>query len=557
MSKEKDFLTDDEMAALESSSEPRSSGEPKDFISDDEMSILEAKSADAPGIIETFGRSLLNAATMNYGPEILAATDIDPSKAYGTKLREQVDRQDAGEMENPASSTMGTAAGIGASMLTGAPAAGIAKKGAQAIAKIGPEAAKKIAPFISEVLVNMGMNFAQNPGHDTTGDADEIALRADQATSPLSVATSVAGPTVGKILEKAVDPIEQGISALGFRKGDIKNMMTRSDGSTLSETNVVNEAKKMKILRPATTLEGIHERAMAKKEEVGRKIGAIMSSNSDLLNDWYTNLPATTRQMFDRHMVSITPGSPQGSAAIRNAVSDVVSPYGSRGEAAAKEAMSVIEASTQGGKGDLEDLWKLKGRLGKLVYGETNAISKSGAPTLQKEAYEAALRKVDEMIDAHISLLENGLLSSIHSQGVSAYNRVKFKGLSQQYADLKKQYSIADSVEKSTLDRIAAERGRSFTVRDLLPSTSVPAALSSAGTAIKTMNRAPLIQPAIIGATRPPILYGGFPEHETQEVHPMDLGMMESEISREDLPPSEKAKRLNLLRKYGRVYVGP
>lgn len=544
----KDFLTDAEMAELEKNSGP------PEFISDEDMARLEAESN--PGAIETFLRSAGGAATLNYLPEILAATDLTPGKAYGTKLKEQVERTEAGELENPTAATLGTVAGIGGTIAAGGPVASGAKKAAESIAKYGPKAAEKIAPFMSEVLVNMGLNFAQNPSHELEKDADKMGQRIEQATSPLALATSVGGPAVGKIAEKAIDPINQAISALGFKKADIKNMMERGSESVLGEESLVREAKKMKILRPITTLDGIHERAAAKAEEAGRKIGKIMGENTEMMNQWYSSLEGQHRQMFEGYMKGNSIANMEGLASVRNRIMDEMAPFGSRGERAANEAMSVVEAAMSRGGGDLEDMWKLKSRLGKLVYGESQAVAKAGASSLQKEAYQAALVRINEMIDKNIEILENGLLSAVHSRGVPVYDKVQFKNLSKKYQDLKKQYSVARAIETSTLDKIAAERARSFSARDLLPSTSVPAALSYAGDVTRKVNKVPILQPSLIGMNRPEMSYGGFMESQTMPIDLMDLPIHEMEISKQELKPSEKAKRLNLLRKYQRIYVG-
>jgi hypothetical protein len=528
-----------------------------------ELKALEGQEADQnpPGPLETFAREAFDTATMNYGPEILAATDIDPTKSYQEKLKGQVERGRKGEAENPIASLLGTGAG-----LVGPGGAGMAAtKGAtKAIkaAKSAPNAIKAAAPVISEILVNLGMNFGQNPGHDVTGDGGDLNARIDQATDPLAVAASVAGPVAGKVLEKTLDPIEQGVKALGFRKGDVRNMLQRSEGSTLSEGNVVNEAKRMKILKPMSSIEDIRDRASEKSREVGQKIRAIMTQNSEMMNEWYSSLPVQTRRMFDAAISGSTTGSLEGLAKVRNAIMDEMGPYGEVGATAAKRAMSVVEASSGGGKGDLEDLWNLKGRLQKLVYGENEAISKMGGSTLQKEAYEAAMRKVDEMIDTNIGILENGILSSVHATGVHATDKIKFRGLREQYEKLKKEYAVARSIEKSATDRMAADIASRQSVglrwsdlgKLVIPSASTG---SSMGTAVKRLNRAPLLTPAMIGSNQPQFLYGGYKDSQTQVIDPMQIPAAESELMMLDLPPSEKAKRLNLLRKYGRVYVGP
>jgi len=543
-------MTDDEIMKELADSEKDPSTMTDDEL-ESELKSLEASEVP-PGPVETFFRSAGSAATLNYLPEILAATDITPGKAYGTKLKEQVERTELGEIENPTASTIGTVAGIGTGIATGAPLAAGAKK----LAQYAPRAAKSIAPFMSEVLMNMGLNLAQNPSHDVTGDADKTEQRIDQVTNPLALATAVGGPVVGKIAEKAIDPISQAISALGFKKSDIKNMMERGSSATLSEKNMVKEAKRMKILRPITTLDGIHERASLKAEQAGKKIGKLMAENTELMNEWYSSLDSNTRGIFEQYMRGNSIANMEGLAVIRNTIMDEMSSYGQRGEKAAKEAMSVVEAAMSRGGGDLEDMWALKGRLSKLVYGESQAVAKSGASTLQKEAYQAALGKVNDMIDKNIQLLEHGLLSAVHSKNVPVVSKYRFKGISKKYEELKRQYSVARAIENSTLDKIASERARSFSIKDVLPSTSVPAALSYAGDVAQQVNKVPFIQQSIIGVTRPEMTYGGFPESQTMPVDLTEMPLREMEILQEEIEPSKKAKRLNLLRKYQRIYVG-
>lgn len=546
MSEAKDFLTDEEMTEAEKNSAP-AQAEGKDFISDEEMSEIE--DLNVPGPVETLARRALNAATLNYGPEILAATDIDPTKGYQQKLKEQVEREDLGAMENPTAATLGTFGGIAGSMMAGAPVAKVAKKGAEVAAKFGPDVAKKVAPFVSEVLVNMGMNFAQNPGHDATGDSNETDLRVEQATSPLAVATSVAGPAVGKALEAATDPVKNAVNAIGLDAKDLRQTLRNErTGSPATREGLVKSAREMGILnKTLSTTEGIYERAAQKVDEAGRKIADIVRNSSEDVNQWYERQPLARRKAFDSSRLNF---DDRDIARIRNDLRELYKGYGPRGEQSLKRMDKLLESWAAGGGPDLEDLWGLQAKLDDLIRDSGavagNVRGRGGNESLETKGYAYLKDLINKAVNAELEFYEKGL----RGNALDAYKQAR------------REYSVAKSILTASERKLAREGSSQAGpivggIKELMSGTPTQTARDLIGRGVRTMNRAPLVQPSIIGLRPPSFVYGGYRAEETLEVTPMEAQIHEAEIQREEIPPSEKARRLNLLRKYGRVYVGP
>jgi hypothetical protein len=260
----KDFLSDDEMAALEGA------GQAKDFLTDEEMAALESPSQEpAPlpgqgGAAQTALESFGDTATLGYLPQLQAMAEKPMAKVmdlvtgndvaehlpdYVDRRDENIARQEAQSKAHPYASAAGTLAGVGVSAaLPGMGAAKLAK-GASLATKIGTGAAQGAAT-----------GALYNPG-DEKGVQDTFQVGKRAGNAALGAATgglmAGAGAGVSRLAEKhrMIDRVKDSAGLSKSVKSEIDSALNK-----VTEKQVAPKADKLKELLQGKSVEVNPER---------------------------------------------------------------------------------------------------------------------------------------------------------------------------------------------------------------------------------------------------------------------------------------------------------
>jgi len=292
-----DFLTDEQMAGLESSegflSRESPQTAPAGFISDEDMTRLDSVSgqdsapASAMGPLQTGLETAVDTAGLGYLPHLQAFLERfgpDPSGGVDDQLRsegfkisqpqdsyvalrdENISRQAAGRRANPNAATAGTIAGIGGGMLI---PMGAAARGATLGAKA-----------ISAGKIGALMGGLANPG-DVKGEMTAMpAERLQNALMGMGIgaasAPAVRGLEIGfnkmsgALSKRAA---EKAVKALGPKKSELEKLMKTGQEQALGRMLLDDGA-----IPVLGTPGRITNRVNSIKKKAGEEIGSIIDS---------------------------------------------------------------------------------------------------------------------------------------------------------------------------------------------------------------------------------------------------------------------------------------
>lgn len=532
----KKFLSDKEMADLEAK-------QPKPIISDEEMAALESAQGKDEGSFLTAVDRASDVMTGGYLPQIEAGLEqlIPGSKPYTQRRDELIKTLKKSQESNPIASAVGTGAGVIGSMLA-LPGMGAAKA-ATTLPKLAGQALKSVG-------IGAGMVAAQNPG-DVEGVVDPLQLEerginlVDTASTPMGKAMLAAPalvPMLGYGAQKLAGRIpvaeKMAYMATGPTSGQVKG-----DLSTSPEAAEKIQELGQYVLDKGYVPGGVDDiyfRSKEKLKEYGKQIGEIyhstkpkvelfLSSNIGKVSDYFDNtfdLNKSNEMLQDISKgLSGSPNRPQVISKIENYLSDIANDFGDQ----------FGSFSTP----DLEQLHKLKTRLGQSIsWSKTN----DEIPEIQ-EAYKYILKRVNGAIDNELNL---------YDKAVGGQASAKMR-------QLNRDYHLTDKINQNSLGKASSEMsGRapignqiSNAVSDVFYSRSAQALNN-----MKNINSKTYSPMGLIGAQHE-TEFSGYPATMTMPIQREEYGMVKSGLEQNpDLSIIERAKRLNLLNKYGRVYLG-
>ena len=567
--KMKDFLTDSEMKDLEAKNHP-------DFISDEDMAKLQPEEDVKPiepyDPVETGLRAAINSAMAGYFPQAEAGvrTGSLSSPEY-TKMRDElIQRQDISSVENPLSYGAGSIAGIFAP-------AGAIGKGVGAAFKGAPLAARALGAGAAG-LAEMAM---QNPG-DVPGEVNPLQLedRAQMiADHPILSTVAAAAPMVGPIAQnfkKGDIAAEAAINALSPKKKLSRELIRSGEGGRVDELG--NYALDNKVVGGLNNYEKMYQKASQLQEAAGREIHSINQRSNNFIENYMVQNAGKPLSGVKEYLTkTFTPANYKNEI-----LSDIDRQleYLPAKDAALKKASDYLDAIWSKGTPDIEQLQKIRTALGQSVkdWAKTNLET----PEVQR-AWKIIRGHIADATDNEFNFLEQV------TKGPDA----------QRIRQLRKEYRSASTIADNVLDRAAGEMSQKSGL-GLLDAGAIGAlgggaammtkdpttAMISAGLGAGIMGakrlgesgragslKAGLINkvvnhpesmtmqiPAAIASTvsretnEPHV--EGYPLSLTMPVNPMEMMQAGAELEKSDMPPTEKAKRMQLLNKHKRVYLG-
>lgn len=522
---------------------------------------------DSPA--ETFGKQTLDTGSLGYGPQIIAGAKklVDPRIEYTDERDKQRDLLTQGENQNPKSSMAGKVAGFVAPMAVPLGELGMGAKALQAGEAVLPTIAKQAG---KNMLMATGMSAAKNPG-DTQGVVDPLQLeeRGQNALNdaPMNATVStLVGGAQGKLAQMGGKAAEKNYQSLMPRSGNVYPDMQR--GSIDPDSNRMKDIGKFVethgINAGGATIEEIAKRANKVADNFGQKIGEFYQTITPKISKATQNQTALAN--FD-------------PMTLENELNRSYVGAGDQAKAVTRDTLDIIDDVTKfkktQGPLDLNDLWEIRKAVAKRAnYKSLNAPD--ARSSIQNEMWADVVNHFNDQIKQNIEQIGPQI-------GPDASAKLKY---------LNRSYSLAEDTAKIANKSLASKISsgpKSLTVKDLaMPATvglgvgaashnPILGAATAAGgiglgaaahaldpklpsMAANMASNSEQISPYLSRLAQVPQQVGpmieGFPMAKTTKVDPMMASKMDDEIRKSDMPPSEKAKRLNLLRKHQLMYIG-
>lgn len=578
-SKVKDFYTDEEVAAIET----------PDFISDKEMAALDKKKEVENYFPETTGSNMeqvqtvaeqaANTIGMGYLPQVVGGVRSAMSdEDYLTERDKYIREMESRAAENPISAMAGVGTGIAGSMAL--PAAGVLK-----LAKGLPLAARTVMAGAA----GLGNFLAQNPG-DVEGVIDPIQAQ-DRLQmvedSPILAGISTVAPMAGPIAKKAKlidDPAAaMAYKALNTKMDETKKALSRGEDFTRSIKNVGRDLLDKGIISGSE--HKMLERSQGNLEKVGKQIGNmvdVLEEQKDLQKGITKKLKA---EGVDFPKNKVDKGLRIGMKSLDEVGDMLAEEMGAvMTNHPEKKVVRFVQnwINTNGnGKKYLgfNDMQKLRTDLqSKINWADTRS-----AQTEVNDALKKMVGLVDKSSDDYVNFLEK-----------KYYGNSSFKERLTHLKNLRKEYSIAKTINDSILNK-AAKKVKAPMSKLTLPAVGATvgalagssnivggvigglagAGLVAANKMVKPENASRILN--ILQQVPESRLFSGgsqnmataarmqrektiegYPEFQTQAVNEGDKLIIEQAINGDpSLNVVERAKQLRLLRKYNRMVIEP
>lgn len=316
---------------------------------------------------------------------------------------------------------------------------------------------------------------------------------------------------VPKVIPNIINREKQAERAIGLTSSAIEKGLTAPSSSTANVENIVNYAKDSGIIKPFSSTKQIFDRAAAKAEQAGKKIGEIVAKANSQIENWISKATPNEVKAYlgsgfnvdkvGAKMAQELADSLEGGSNVKSALNNL------------KEWVERHDVPMKG-RPDLETLQKWKMNVGNSI----KDFSKNPGKQPGKEAaYKKILEYIDKGIESEISFAEKYLKGE---------DLKKFK-------DLKREYSLSTKIRDSAGKKFASERSsasKSSNLKDILLDPIYGSRVQSTLSTIpeKIIPRGPIANQVRIGATLPPTPY------EQQEMINRD----------QNLTPTQKAKML-------------
>lgn len=388
----KDFISDEEMAALDKSNKP------KDFISDEEMKSLESSDDGGMGPIETAAKSALDAASMGYGPNIIAGI-----KTLGGTIGDYAKERDKeradlslGQYENPISSAVGTGTGVVGQI--GATALAPEIEGPALLAKFA-ESAPLISKIAKAFAIGEGMSAVKNPG-DREGQVSGLQIE-DRANNMLKDAPlNAAFAGVGGVISNKLDKLAQNKSLETMKVLSPTSSAIKDAESRFRTEDIANFMDRNGITQGFPDAKELAQRAAAAKDRAGKVIGGIFQKYSPELEKKIPNALDTYDQ---DNLLKVLSTNREGE--------------GDAAQAVAGKVQAIID-DIKANKGDipnftLDDLHRIKQRVQDQVrnWKTALAVDKNAGPMV--DMYQDASKYFDEMMADKLNQLDGKLGSEL------------------------------------------------------------------------------------------------------------------------------------------------
>lgn len=388
--------------------------------------------------------------------------------------------------------------------------------------------------------------FGDIPQSDLAGTAIDVGLG--------GITSAIAG-SAAKLPAVAARSIlggdEAAIRAVGLRRKDIETgIRTASYGDEIKNVEKISDYAKKNILKPFDETADVLNKTKIKLESVGDKIGKIRKEASDEVTKYLTK-NAGKPELQDYLNNVFTPRLSYGR--IKTAIDrEIPDPE------YANKVLSIIENKL----GFLQDRYgnqdipiDVLTRLKATWQREITSGREAADYVAREDAFKYLSKDLNNAIDNELNL----------------YDKVYSGKLLSEHSKLKKEYGILSLMNDSLSNRLAKEITATgpMTLNPLegfRTSTGLQAAVATGlpeniavgpktiGTGAGILGAGRILNMKA-GDTKEPT-YEGFPRSQTFQLTPIELPGAKVEIENSSLGSVEKAKRLNLLNKYGRIYIG-
>lgn len=514
--------------------------------------LLSMLSKGIPESAKTLAKTAVDAFTAGYYPQFQEQLNKGFNQP-GTAAEERflLEQQ---QKENPNAEIIGTVTGTLAGSIAGpetllAKVPGI-KQAASLIEKV-----PVIAGPLKSAAAGAAYRAIQNPGEDVSGENSfQIDKRIQNILQPEAVALDVAVGTGGKLMQKLINPKNAAIRALGLGKRDVESAMQKAEESTQNLDRVIKYAKDSGILTAGQSSEGIFKKSSERLQQVGKELGDLRSKVDTGIID---SLLASDEKFKEQYIKNSFNLSEEKIADIVERTKQAIIDSGGT-DSAQRAAIREVEDRLKRLKEktsifpNFKDMLKLKQEIDSSIYSKGKAIQKFGITdeSLKKEALSFLSHELDKglVYDAEV---------------YSAF--VNDKKLLNKLNDLKKQYSTLQTINTAARSKLSGEMANASRGSDLLKTVVDNTVLSTpvqstAAVITDKIKIPPTLVPRSFQAmtARPTILIEGYDIHQTEAITDLrSIPEMETSIQNDlNLSNIEKAKRLNLIRKHGRVYIG-
>jgi len=569
-------LSDEEMSLLEfeHNKKRRNELENKSSLSDSEMNELEnlhksikvsSMDYDKTGPTEAILKNAADSFLMGHYPQVAGAVkSVIEDRPYVASRDEEIERMKRLEEEEPTAAMVGKGAGILGQFAVPQLAASRLAQGVTT----GGRALMGMAEGAANVL-------AQNPG-DTKGVVDPIQIeeRAKNfSENPILSSASVLIPAIGPISKGMLgdSAAKMAYEASGPKKNIAKEAIRSAESSPKQMESVGRYALDEGIVGPMSTYEKMYSIASKKADDIGKQISSIIDRNNDALGRFVEQRPKDP-EVLKYLQNSITEGNKEKILA---EIGDSLK-FEPGADAAVEQVRKYLNQVIPDGSGKTlgaKDLQSIRVSMNNFIkWGKDS----KDLPSVQK-AYKILRSKVDDALNNEIDLTAKTLGQN---------DRLALRKLRDEYtkATIISDASLdnyASSVSKKINPTQAAGAGAvaGSIIKPSISGAATGAAVGAGGAVLNNMMSAGRgastyanILDSLQNAGRIPggmsrmssdfiekrePSVGGFPMSQTMQIGPNDYLNAKNGIEQDpSLSTTEKAKRLNLMHTYKRIYIG-
>lgn len=398
------------------------------------------------------------------------------------------------------------------------------------------------APGWADIMENVGVPedaaFPAGLGMDIlTGTAEGWAL--NKGAKGLSNAA-----------RGALDADEMALKAVGSTKKLNREMLAKAPlENPMQNLDKASKYAQENVLSPLSSTRKVYDKALQKFDEVGKKIGALREKNQALVSKWLASNPE--KQEAAEYLNGTFEPRKSLNRIFEKIDQDIADPdYANQVKDTVAKKMNALLEKYQGKEIPIQDISKLKSGWQR----EVNFGKEAADYSVREDAFNYLQREADRAIDNEVTFGDKYLKGD---------DLVKHKKLKEEYgmlANMTKNLRSKLAGEIASpggmklnpltweLDPTKSTRGQSLIAT--LPENPKPFGIKSqaVGTAGQVMN--------MRDGEYKERTFEGFPASKTMQVMPQEVQMFESDIQKSDLSNVEKARRINLLRKHGRAYIG-
>jgi hypothetical protein len=388
--------------------------------------------------------------------------------------------------------------------------------------------------------------FGEIPQSDIAGLGIDLGL---------GVGASALGSSMmkgaGKGLRSILGGDDTAIRAIALRPKDIRTgIKTAGENEIFKNVDEISSFAKKNVLSPFSSTEEVLEKTKSRLESVGKEIGEIRKRSADKVEEYLLRNAGkpNVENYFDnvfRPKLSYLRIKKQ----IDNEIADP--DY-------AQRVMSVIENklnSLQERYGDaavpMEKMTSLKSNWQR----EISAGKESADYTIREDAFKFLNKDLNQAINNEISLYDKILKGddlAKHTKLKRDYGLLSLMNDSIS-ARAAKEATASGPITLNPMQGFRTSTGLQSAVATGLPENAIPnpkwtaiGAGAIGSGRILSMGRGEQNEPKI----------EGYSAVETMQIAPIELPGAKAQIENSSLSSVEKAKRLNLLNKHGRVYLG-